>query len=156
MPGCEEHYLLHCMRNHSDFIPELDFLVEVDGNIVAHVAYVKSRLLDEEGNQKIILSFGPISVHPDYQRQGYGKKLLSHSFEKAKELGYEVIAILGNPENYICNGFKCAKKYNVSCGDDNYDPTKVEEFDRDFEQMEKAYCPSQELFYIYSKSSVTW
>ena len=186
MPGCEEHYLLHCMRNHSDFIPELDLLVEVDGNIVAHVAYVKSRLLDEEGNQKSILSFGPISVHPDYQRQGYAKKLLSYSFERAKELGYEVIAIFGNPENYICNGVKCAKKYNVSCGDDkvfptaflikelregaledkkwryidseacNYDPTKVEEFDQDFEQMEKAYCSSQELFYIYSKSSVTW
>lgn len=186
MLGCEEHYLLHCMRSHEDFIPELDLVLEADGEIVAHVAYVKSRLIDEEGNEKEILSFGPISVHPNHQRKGYGKKLLKYSFDKAKKMGYDVIAIFGNPENYICSGFKSCKKYNVSCGEDkvfpvaflvkelkegvlagkswsykdseacNYDSSKVDEFDKDFEQMEKAYCKSQELFYIYSKSSVTW
>lgn len=186
IPGCEEHYMLHCMRSHKDFIPELDLVLEIDGEIIAHVAYVKSHLVDAEGNEKEILSFGPLSVHPDYQRQGYGKKILKYSFEKALELGYDVIAIFGNPENYICNGFKSAKKYNVSCGEDqvfpvaflvkelkegvlegkswsykaseacDYDPAKVDEFDKDFEQLEKAYRPSQELFYIYSKSCVTW
>ena len=186
IPGCEEHYLLHCMRKHKDFIPELDLVLEADGVIVAHVAYVKSHLIDIEGNEKEILSFGPLSVHPDYQRKGYGKKILNYSFEKAQEMGYDVIAIFGNPENYICNGFKSAKKYNVSCGEDkvfpvaflikelkegvlegkswsykdseacNYDSAKVDEFDKGYEQMEKAYRPSQELFYIYSKSSVIW
>lgn len=186
MPGCEEHYLLHCMRKHKDFIPELDLILEVDGVIVANVAYVKTHLVDTEGNEKEILSFGPLSVHPDYQRKGYGKRLLGYSFDKALEMGYDVIAIFGNPENYICSGFKSCKKFNVSCGEDkvfpvaflikelkegalmgkswsykdseacNYDSSKVAEFDKDFEQMEKSYRKSQELFYIYSKSSVTW
>ena len=30
----------------------------------------------------------------------------------------------------------------------------AEDFDKGFEQMEKAYQPSQELFYIYSRSIV--
>ena len=25
VPGCVEHYLVHIMREHEDFIPELDF-----------------------------------------------------------------------------------------------------------------------------------
>ena len=33
-PGCMEHYLVHIMRGHEDFIPELDFVIEVDGQIV--------------------------------------------------------------------------------------------------------------------------
>ena len=34
MPGCDEHYLVHIMRSHPDFIPELDFVIEEDGKIV--------------------------------------------------------------------------------------------------------------------------
>jgi putative acetyltransferase len=28
VPGCSEHYLAHCMRNHPDFVKELDFIAE--------------------------------------------------------------------------------------------------------------------------------
>ena len=27
-PGCDEHYLLHIMRNHPKFVPELDIVAE--------------------------------------------------------------------------------------------------------------------------------
>ena len=30
VPGCVEHYLVHIMREHEDFIPELDFVLELD------------------------------------------------------------------------------------------------------------------------------
>lgn len=33
IPGCVEHYLVHIMRNHKDFIPELDFVLELNGSI---------------------------------------------------------------------------------------------------------------------------
>ena len=33
IPGCVEHYLVHIMRNHEDFIPELDFVIEKDNEI---------------------------------------------------------------------------------------------------------------------------
>ena len=31
VPGCFEHYLAHVMRDHEDFLPELDFVAEKNG-----------------------------------------------------------------------------------------------------------------------------
>nr|MDD6336651.1 acetyltransferase [bacterium] len=36
-PGCLEHYVLHLFRDRDDFVPELDFVMEVEGNIIGHV-----------------------------------------------------------------------------------------------------------------------
>ena len=33
-PGCDEHYLLHIMRNHPKFVPELDIVAEHNNKIV--------------------------------------------------------------------------------------------------------------------------
>ena len=86
-PGCNEHFLAHVLRGHKDFVPELDLVIEADGKIVGNVMYVRSKLVDENGNKKEVLTFGPLSILPEYQRKGYGKQLLEHSFMKAAELG---------------------------------------------------------------------
>lgn len=182
-PGCNEHYLAHILRTKDDFLPELDFVIEADNRIIGSIMYVKSMLVDENGCEKTILTFGPFSILPEYQRRGYGKQLLEHSFNKAAELGYEAIVIFGNPENYISSGFKSCKRYNVSLDGEIYpvpllvkelkegalnkrkwiyrescayeiDEKEAEDFDTSFPQMEKAYMPSQELFYIYSNSKL--
>ncbi len=124
VPGCNEHYLVHVMRNHEDFVPELDFVIEFNGKIIGNVMYTKSKLIDENGFEKLILSFGPVSILPEYQRKGFGKMLLEHSFLKAKELGYDTIVIFGHPGNYIARGFKSCKKYNVCLEGDVY-PTAM-------------------------------
>lgn len=183
VPGCDEHYLAHIMREYEDFIPELDFVVELDGQIVGNVMYTKSKLIDEVGNEKQILTFGPISVDPNYQRRGYSKKLLEHSFVKALELGYDVIVIFGNPDNYVSRGFKSCKKYNICLENDvfptamlvkelksgaldgrkwifvessvyNINCNEAQKFDELFEFKEKKYQPSQEEFYIHSHSVI--
>ena len=64
VPGCTEHYLVRLMREHQDFIPELDYVLELDGEIVGNIMYTKSRLTDEAGIEKEILTFGPVSVAP--------------------------------------------------------------------------------------------
>ena len=111
VPGCMEHYLVHVMRDHEDFIPELDFVLERDGQVIGNIMYTKAKLTDEDGTEKEILTFGPVSVLPEYQRNGYGKLLINHSCQKAAELGYDVIVILGSPANYVSCGFQCCKKY---------------------------------------------
>lgn len=182
-PGCNEHYFVHTMRSHPDFLPELALVLEEDGRILANVMYLRAKLIDEEGREKEILSFGPLSVLPGCQRQGYGKKLLEFSFARAAALGYDTVVIWGNPENYVSRGFKSCKKYGVSTAEGVYpvsllvkelspgalqghswvfrespaceiDEKKAEEFDKGFEALEKGYRPSQELFYIYSHSVV--
>lgn len=112
-PGCNEHYLVHTMRSHEDFVPELSFVMEKDGRIIGTIMYCRATLVDEQGNEKSILSFGPICVHPDYKRRGYGKALMSHSFRLAVEMGYDTVVIFGNPNNYVTSGFKCCKRHNV-------------------------------------------
>lgn len=79
VPGCSEHYMVHVMRNHPDFIPELDFVLEKDNRIIGNIMYTKAKLIDEENREKQILTFGPLSIHPEFQRKGYGKILLEYS-----------------------------------------------------------------------------
>lgn len=120
VPGATEHYLVHIMRQHEDFIPELDFVIELDGRVIGNIMYTKARLIDEAGTEKEILTFGPVSIDPEYQRAGYGKLLLEHSFEQAARLGYDVIVIFGSPMNYVSRGFKSCKKYHVCIENGKY------------------------------------
>ena len=113
VPGCMEHYLVHIMREHEDFVPELDLVAELDGEIIGNIMYTKAKLTDSQGEEKEILTFGPVSILPRYQRKGYGKMLIEESLERAVRLGYDAVVIFGSPANYVSCGFECCKKYNV-------------------------------------------
>ena len=183
VPGCDEHYLVHIMRGHEDFVPELDFVMEIDGNIIGNIMYTKATLTDKEGNEKEILTFGPLCILPEYQRMGYGKMLMEHSFGKAREMGYGTIVIYGSPANYVSSGFKSCKKYNVYTEEGKYptammvkelipgtlkdkewiykdspvmqiDAKSAEAFDNGLGKMDKKHQASQEEFYILSQSSM--
>lgn len=82
------------MREHEDFIPELDFVLELNGDVIGNIMYTKAKLIDENGISKDILTFGPVSILPAYQRMGYGKMLMEHSFQAAIKSGYDTIVIL--------------------------------------------------------------
>ena len=41
-PGADEHYYVHMMRSHPDFLPELAFVLEKDGEIVGNIMYTKA------------------------------------------------------------------------------------------------------------------
>lgn len=181
IPGCNEHYLVHVMRSHEDFLPELDLVIEVDNQIVGNIMYTKAKLVNESGEEKEILTFGPVCIMPEYQRMGYGKMLIEHSFEQAVALGYDVVVIFGNPSNYVSRGFKSCKKYNICLENGTFptammvkelkpdaldgrkwvyydspvmkiDEEEAERFDECLQKMEKKFQPSQEEFYIYSHS----
>lgn len=82
--------------------------------------YTKARLTDESGGEKEILTFGPVSILPEFQRRGYGKKLMEHSFVQAREMGYDVIVIFGSPVNYVDRGFQSCKKYDICLNNGKY------------------------------------
>ena len=183
VPGCVEHYLVHIMREHEDFIPELDFVLELNGHVIGNIMYTKTKLIDENGAEKDILTFGPVSILPAYQRMGYGKMIMEHSFQAAMLLGYDTIAIFGIPSNYVSRGFKSCKKYNVCIENGKYpaammvkelrphaldghkwiyhdspvmaiSEAEAERYDATLEPLEKKYLPSQDEFYIMSHSFV--
>ena len=113
-PGADEHYYVHMMRSHPDFLPGLAFVLEKDGEIIGNIMYTKAWLEDENRERKEILSFGPLCVAPKYQRQKLGKILIEHSFDVARKMGYDVNINFGNPGNYVSRGFVSCKKKNVS------------------------------------------
>ena len=183
IPGCNEHYLVHVMRSHKDFLPELDLVIEADDQIIGNIMYTKAKLIDESGKEKEILTFGPVCIMPEHQRKGYGKMLMEHSFKQAVALGYDTIVIYGNPDNYVSRGFKSCKKYNICVENGIYpaamlvkelspgaldgrkwfyyeshvmkiDEQEAERFDESLEKMEKRYQTSQEEFYIHSHSVI--
>ena len=112
-PGCMEHYVLHCYRNREDFIKELDFVMEKDGKIIGHVMYSKAEIQADDGRKIPIMTFGPISILPEYKRKGYGKKLLDYSMQKAKEMGAGALCIEGNIDFYGKSGFVVASTKGI-------------------------------------------
>ena len=84
-PGCMEHYVLHCYRDDPAFVPELDFVMELNGELIGQVIYVWSEIDCDDGRKVPIMTFGPIGIAPKYKRQGYGKKLLEYSMEKQEK-----------------------------------------------------------------------
>ena len=95
-PGCTEHYVLNQYRTSPDFIPELDFVMEEDGKIIGHVMFSKAEITLDDGAPYPSWTFGPISIHPDYKRKGYGLKLLQYAIEKTKEMGIGMLQMEGN------------------------------------------------------------
>ena len=118
-PGCMEHYVLHCYRDDPAFVPELDFVMELNGELIGQVIYVRSEIDCDDGRTVPIMTFGPIGIAPAYKRQGYGKKLLDYSMEKAKEMGAGALAITGNILFYGKSGFVPAKTKGVRYADDH-------------------------------------
>ena len=113
-PGCTEHYVLHCYRNNPDFIPELDFVLEIEGTgVIGHVMFSRAEIILDEGRHVPILTFGPISIAPEYKRQGYGTALLRHALAKAAALGYGAVFMEGNLDFYRHTGFVLASSLHI-------------------------------------------
>lgn len=112
-PGCTEHYVLHCYRDNPDFIPDLDFVMEENGRLIGHVMFSKAELAMNDGSRKPSWTFGPISIHPDYKRKGYGLKLLRHALGKARENGVGFLCMEGNIGFYEHAGFDLASKFGI-------------------------------------------
>lgn len=117
-PGCTEHYVLHRYRSEPDFVPELSLVLEVDGEIIGHVMYAWSHIDADDGRKIRMMTFGPISIRPDYKRKGYGKTLLDHSMRIAAEMGAGCLLICGNIAFYGKSGFVVASTRGIRYADD--------------------------------------
>ncbi len=172
-PGCDEHYLVHLLRESDDYVKELSRVAEIDGKIVGGIYYSKAYVLDENDNRADILTFGPLCVDPEYQNSGVGGKLLNATIEEARKKRYKGIVIFGEPGYYPKHGFKTCDNFGITTKDGkNFDafmgyeivpnafenicgkfyestifeqlfPDKVEEFDKRFPYMEKLKLPGQ-------------
>ena len=112
-PGCDEHFILHQFRNDPAFIPELDYVIEEEGELIAHIMYCHVHIQCDDGRKVPAILFGPISVSPDHQGKGYGSALIRFTLKRARELGYSAVVIEGNPAYYHRFGFQSSSCFGV-------------------------------------------
>ena len=119
-PGCDEHYLLHIMRDSPAFVPELNVVAVVDDKIVGNIVYAKSIIRADNGNEYEVLSLGPIAVLPEYQSKGIGGRMIEYTRQLAREMGFRAILLCGDPDYYLRQGFVPAETLGIRTGDNMY------------------------------------
>ena len=116
-PGCLEHYVLHCLRKDEAFIPELNLVMTIEKNgkelLIGQAMCMKAEIMLDNGTPLPIMTLGPIGIHPNYKRQGYGKALLDYTLQRAAEKGFGAVCFEGNIEFYGKSGFTFASEYGV-------------------------------------------
>ena len=114
--GPEEGRLVRSLvaeiRSKRYYLPELDLImVNENGEIMGHVMF--SRFTIEGRYEDELLILTPVSVKTELQRQHISKDLIEYGFERAKELGYTLCMVEGNPQNYRSRGFQTSADYGV-------------------------------------------
>ena len=112
-PGCLEHYVLHCLRGDADFVPELNFVMELDGRLIGQDVFMRTAIHADNGKDVPIMTMGPICIAPDLQGKGYGKILLDYALEKAAALGCGAVCFEGNIGFYGKSGFTYAQRFGL-------------------------------------------
>jgi predicted N-acetyltransferase YhbS len=170
--GCDEHYLVHKLRQDKDYLPELSRIALKDGTVIGGIMYSKARVVDGTDTHEII-TFGPLSVEPKWQGCGVGELLLGETMNLAANKGYKGIIIFGEPDYYPRIGFKTCDNFNITTNDgknfdafmgielvedgmksikgkfyeskvfENLPKEEVEEYNKKFPQLQKLRFPGQ-------------
>ena len=112
-PGCVEHYVLKHLRQTQEFVSELDFVLEMDGQIIGQNVFVRAEIACDDGTIFPIMTMGPICIAPKWKRQGYGKILLDYSLEQAAKSGCKAVCLEGNINFYGKSGFVTAASKGI-------------------------------------------
>ncbi|MEJ8476181.1 GNAT family N-acetyltransferase [Roseibium algae] len=100
-----EARLVYRLRHCGALVLEL-VAVSKDGQVVGHVAFSRVTPADVgPGQGLIICCLAPISVLPEFQRQGVGSAMIKAGLEALKGLGEDLVLVLGPPAYYPRFGF---------------------------------------------------
>jgi putative acetyltransferase len=108
-----EARLVDLLRNSSAFIPELSLVATIGNAIVGHILFTKISRIRNDEKEFDSLALAPMAVRPDLQRQGIGGQLIRYGLDKARELGYTSVIVLGHEHYYPKFGFEPAEKSNI-------------------------------------------
>jgi predicted N-acetyltransferase YhbS len=107
-----EGKLVDKLRKAPTFISELSLVAELNGQVVGHILYTPV-VIDNGRQQFQSLVLAPVSVLPEFQKMGIGGQLIRAGHQKAKELGFQSVILLGHPEYYPRFGYKPASGWGI-------------------------------------------
>ncbi len=109
----EEARLVDTLRDDGSII--LSAVLELNEKLVAHIAYSDVQLEKAPKSLKAV-QLAPLAVLPEYQKMGYGGKLITRSLDVLKERGYVLVFLLGHPEYYPRFGFERSSLHDIRWG----------------------------------------
>ena len=107
-----EQFLVERLRLSEAFIPELSLVVESNHQVIGHILLSKIFIKNEHQSFPA-LSLAPVSVSPEYQRQGIGGQLIEKAHDIARGLGYTSVILVGHSEYYPRFGYRKTSEFNI-------------------------------------------
>jgi predicted N-acetyltransferase YhbS len=108
----DEQELVGRLRKSPAFIPELSMVAVADGEIVGHIMLTKNRIVnDREVFESLTL--GPVSVPPELQGKGIGSLLIRAAHDKALEMGFTSVLLVGHEKYYPRFGYLPASGFGI-------------------------------------------
>ena len=114
--GKEQDYVNE-LRKSTKYIPELSLVVEEQKKLIAHIILSKFNIKGSSNSKIKPLLLGPVCVMLGHRNEKIGEKIIRKSFEIAKNLGYNCIFLVGDPNYYYRIGFRQAIEYGIKCED---------------------------------------
>ncbi len=101
----EEAVIVALLRQRRDYDPELSLVAELDGQVVGHALFMpyRVRLLNTEIRA---VCLAPIGIHPRFQKQGIGGKLIAEGHRIAQQKQYAFSFLLGHTDYYPRFGYR--------------------------------------------------
>jgi putative acetyltransferase len=95
-----EHFIIDALRTAHALT--ISLVAEVCGRVVGHIAFSPVTISD---GSRDWYGLGPISVLPEYQRQGIGTALIQEGLSRLKDFNAAGCCVVGHPEYYRKFGF---------------------------------------------------
>ena len=108
-----EHLMIERLRETDAYIPALSLLAEIGEEAVGHILLTQAQIQSER-SAVATLALAPLSVVPEAQSRGVGKRLVVAAHQRAVELGFRTIVLIGIPTYYPQFGYERMSRYPIT------------------------------------------
>jgi len=108
-----EHLMIERLRGSDAFIPALSLLAETHGEAVGHILLTRAHIGSGQ-SAMLALALAPLSVVPEAQSRGVGKRLVEAAHRQATALGFGAIVLVGIPSYYPQFGYQRLRRYPIT------------------------------------------
>lgn len=90
-------------------------MVDERDEVIGYAMFSGFHLGGKFDDEFLLLS--PVAVKTELQRQHISKELIEFGFEKAKERGFKVVIVEGDPNNYRNRGFNTSADFGITAAE---------------------------------------